>query len=301
MTQITCRPYRGTGFDGDFAAVREFLLRINDGPPPMASPEFPWARWEWAFCLPYLDREHLDRVGVWEADGQVVALATLESGLGEAYLAVDPRFRDQLLADMVDHAVAQLHDGTGIGIPVGDDELDLAALLAARGFTRDERTEDMAARGLASLPDYALPDGYTITSLAEGVDLHRFNRCLHLGFGHGEPVPDDDETIRWRALSTSAPSLIPELNTIVVAPDGDYAAYCGIFYDPATDYLLVEPVCTAPAHRQRGCARAAILESLHRAARLGARTAYVGSDQRLYQQLGFTPSHRSHWWTAPAG
>ena len=297
MQGVHRRHYQGSGFDGDFGEVREFLLRINSL-QPMASPEFLWARWEWAFCLPYLDRGHLDRIGLWEAGGELVGLATHETSLGEAYLAADPRFRSQLLPDMVQHAAANLHDGASIGIPVGEDEADLAALLAAQGFVETRRSEHMMAISPAEAPGYVLPEGYSISSFADGVDVQRFNRCLHRGFNHPEPVPDDAETLRWRALSAAAPSLIPELNTIVLAPDGEYAAYCGIFHDPATDYLLVEPVCTTPDHRLRGCGSAAVLEALRSAAQLGVRTAYVGSNLGFYHRLGFAPFHQSRWWTA---
>jgi GNAT superfamily N-acetyltransferase len=154
----------------------------------------------------------------------------------------------------------------------------------------------MAVLDLADPPRVEVPDGYAVTSFAEGVDLARLNRCLHRGFNHPEPVPTDADTMFWRRRSATAPSLIPELNTIVVAPDGEYASYCGIFFDPATDYLLVEPVCTRPADRRRGCGSAAVLTAVARAAALGARRAFVGSDQQFYYDLGFVPYHRSRWW-----
>jgi len=226
----------------------------------------------------------------------MVGLATYEYGRGEAYLAVDPRFRASLLPALVEHAMTHLHDRGRVGIPVGEDEPDLAAILAARDFLPTTGTEETVSRDLDDLPCFELPQGYGITSLADGVDLHRLHRCLHRGFDHPEPVPEDDEALAWRHRSVNAPSLIPELNTVVVAPDGEYAAYCGSFHDPSTGYVQLEPVCTAPSHRGRGCGKAAVLEALNRAARLGVRTAYVGSGQPFYAHLGFRAFHRSRWW-----
>lgn len=288
---ITRRRYRHTGFDGDHRAVRQFLLRIND-----ATPEFGWGRWEWAFCLPYLDWERVDRIGIWEADGQVVGLATHETDLGDAFLAVDPVHRDAILPELVDHAIAELSNGAWIRIPAGEEEADLAGLLADRGFAPQPWGEAMAVLDLTVPHPYELPEGYRVSNQAEGIDLAKFNRCLWAGFNHEGRVPDDEEAMRWRLSSVSAPSHLPELNTFVIAPDGEYASYCGIFYDPSTDFLLVEPVCTTPEHRRRGCGRAAVLEAVTRAARLGARIAYVGSDQTFYYEIGFTPFHRSTWW-----
>lgn len=59
----------------------------------------------------------------------------------------------------------------------------------------------------------------------------------------------------------SGPHLNRDLNITVVAPNGECTAYCGIWYDPATDYAYVEPVCTDPDHRRRGLERTAVLEA----------------------------------------
>nr|WP_166805245.1 GNAT family N-acetyltransferase [Cryobacterium sp. TMT2-4] len=83
---------------------------------------------------------------------------------------------------------------------------------------------------------------------------------------------------------------------LVVAPDGDYAAYCGIWHEPGTTYALVEPVCTDPDHRRRGLGRAAVLEAARRCRDLGAQAAYVGSNQAFYSALGFTPHSNGIWW-----
>src|SRR5690606_4963893 len=58
------------GFTPDFFRVREFLRRLNAG--EVRAPGFLWGRWEWAFCLPLQDQSALDRIGVWESDGEIV-------------------------------------------------------------------------------------------------------------------------------------------------------------------------------------------------------------------------------------
>ena len=81
-----------------------------------------------------------------------------------------------------------------------------------------------------------------------------------------------------------------ELCILVVAPSGDYASYCGMWYDPATAYALVEPVATDPDYRKLGLGKAAVLEGIRRCGALGATQAYVGSSQQFYYQIGF-----KHW------
>ena len=49
----------------------------------------------------------------------------------------------------------------------------------------------------------------------------------------------------------------------------------------------VEPVCVIPEYRQKGIGRAMIYEALNRARSLGAKKAYVISDQEFYERIGF--------------
>jgi predicted N-acetyltransferase YhbS len=52
----------------------------------------------------------------------------------------------------------------------------------------------------------------------------------------------------------------------------------------------VEPVATDPDYRKMGLAKAAIYEAVLRAAKLGAKEAYVISSQQFYYNIGFRPN-----------
>lgn len=287
------------GFTPDFFRVREFLRRINAD--EVITPGFLWARWEWAFCLPYLARDFLDRIGVWEDDGAIVALATFEAGLGEAFLVWDPRYRE-LLPAMVEHSVTHLASPEGeLRFIVPDGDRELARLLLARGFRADSRRDPNTVLDLHTDMSHAMPPGYSLRSIADGVDLAAFDRLLWRGFNHpGEP-PGTEEDLEWRRHSLSSPGQDPSLNMVAVAPDGTYAAYCGVWHEPGSRYVLVEPVCTDPDFRRRGCASAAILEALRRCAERGATEAYVGADLPVYLSLGFTPVRGSRYFARPEG
>jgi ribosomal protein S18 acetylase RimI-like enzyme len=84
----------------------------------------------------------------------------------------------------------------------------------------------------------------------------------------------------------------PELDNVVVAPDGSFAAFCLCWLDEENGVGELEPVGTHPDHRRKGLAEAvcrAGLASLHAA---GADTAIVypvgdSGAARLYESLGF--------------
>jgi GNAT superfamily N-acetyltransferase len=295
---VTARRYTAEpGFTADFFRVRDFLRRLNT--PEVTTPGFLWARWEWAFCLPYLDRTALDRIGVWEDEGEVVALATFESTLGEAYVVVDPEHRD-LLPAVVDHSLAHLAaaDGT-LRVVVPDGDRDLQRELLRRGLRATDGGDPNTVLDLGPDLEPTLPAGYGLMSTADGLDLAAFDRLLWRGFGHGAEPPGTAEDLWWRQHSLSSPGGVPELDVVLVAPDGEYAAYCGVWHEPGSRYVLVEPVCTDPDHRRRGCASAAITEALRRCAGRGAVEAYVGSTLPVYRALGFAPVRGGTWWARP--
>jgi GNAT superfamily N-acetyltransferase len=84
----------------------------------------------------------------------------------------------------------------------------------------------------------------------------------------------------------------------VKAPNGDYASYCGTWYDKDTDYAYIEPACTDPLYRKIGCAKAAVYEAIKRCGKLGAKRAYVISSQQFYYNIGFYPVETYTWWNA---
>lgn len=286
------------GFTDDFFAVRAFLVRVNA--ERVRSPGFLWARWEWAFALPFQDSASLDRIGIWERQGDIVGLVTYEEGLGDAWVVVDPAHRD-LLPAMVDHAVSRLSVGGRVRLLVPDDDPELATIVEGRGLVCTGDGEPNAVLDLRGDLGYDLPPGCSVQGLDEEWDLRAFHRLLHRGFGHpGEPDWSPSE-LAWRERSTASPGQRTDLQVLVRAPGGGYAAFCGVWWWPGSSYVMVEPVCTDPDWRGRGCGRAAVLEAARRARGLGAVHAYVGSGQEFYRRLGFTATTGGTWWELAAG
>ncbi len=85
----------------------------------------------------------------------------------------------------------------------------------------------------------------------------------------------------------SAPNFRKDLNIVAEAPDGNFAAYAGFWFEGTNRYAYVEPVATDSDYRRLGLGRAVVLEGIRRCAELGATIAYVGSDQPFYLSFGF--------------
>jgi predicted N-acetyltransferase YhbS len=250
---------------------------------------------------PALDTCALDRIGIWEDGGQIVAVVHYESAPGEAFFQIHPEYTG-LKAEMLDYAEQRLYGMSEAGRRIvrafiNDFDPQFQTLVQSRGYRRTEDHDRPLSRLILPdpFPEIALPDGFRLSSLEEDNDLHKVDRVLWRGFNHeGEPPP---ESIEDRKKVQSAPGYRKDLNIVVEAPDGPFVSYCGTWYKPTNRYAYVEPVATDPDYRRRGLGRAAVLEGIRRCGALGATVAYVGSDLAFYRAIGFARIHTSQCWT----
>lgn len=259
--------------------------------------------WEYMHGHPYLDVAALGRIGIWEDDGQVVAVANYESRLGEAFFQCHPACR-HLRQAMLDYAEQSFpgepqDDGRQVlHAYIHENDEEFLALVRARSYERRPESDRPLFRFIIpdSFPPIRLPDGFRLQSLADECDWAKVHRVMWRGFNHAGEPPSGEEEIESRRRMFDTPTARRDLKTAVVAPNGDFVAFCGMFCVPARQYAYVEPVATDPAYRRMGLGRAAVLEGIRRCGALGATVAYVGSDQEFYQALGFTRVYTSQCW-----
>jgi hypothetical protein len=106
-------------------------------------------------------------------------------------------------------------------------------------------------------PAITLPDGFRLTSLAEECDWTMVHRAVYRGFNNGMDVPINEEELLSRQKMFDTPTAWGDLKIAVVAPDGEFVAFCGLFYEPVNQYAYVEPVATDPRYRRLSLGKAA--------------------------------------------
>ncbi|ABX41900.1 GNAT family N-acetyltransferase [Lachnoclostridium phytofermentans] len=92
------------------------------------------------------------------------------------------------------------------------------------------------------------------------------------------------------------PNVDLDLKVAVVAPNGNFVSYCGMWFDKEAGYAVIEPVATDPQYRKMGLGKAAVLEGIRRVGEKGAKTALVGSSQQFYYSIGLRPYASSTLW-----
>lgn len=280
-------------FGEDYQKTRQFLLRC--GPQV-----FTYARWDWMVTHPCLDAAAMERLAFWEADGETVAIAFFDCKPDEVFLQALSGY-ETLYEEMVDYACRAMNPGGEIMLVIPEDNRALASVAAKFGFTATPQSDCYAAFYPAETSmEYTLPEGFWVTDMEKDFDPYEYSRVLWKGFNHeldGQgPLPYDEAYEADVRAEMLRPNVSLDLKVSVRAPDGHAVAYCGMWYDPAVQFAVIEPVATDPDYRRRGLGRAAVLEGIRRAVNKGAQYALVGSGQQFYYSIGLRPFSTARMW-----
>jgi GNAT superfamily N-acetyltransferase len=293
--------FRNYNHAQDYWRVDAFLIRHYQ--PHNRDGNWIEPAWEYMNFHGLLDSANMGKFGIWEDDGEIVAVVHYEWHMGEAFFQFHPAYR-HLRREMLDYAEANLlgrskKDGRKYLLAyVNDNDEDFLALVKERGYQKDpEEGRPMAKFAIPKpFPPIALPPGYRLQSLADECNWAKVHRVLWRGFNHGDLPPITDEDLEDRRKMFETPNARLDLKIVTIAPDGEFASFCGMFYEPDGKFAYVEPVATDPAHRRLGLGGAAVLEGIRRCAELGAEVAYVGSNQPFYLSLGFEVLYTTECW-----
>jgi GNAT superfamily N-acetyltransferase len=304
LQQPTSRALRD---DADVGQIRELLLATY----PLTAVDWNWEirRWDgWRYhkAGAAWDPRWQETVRLWETDdGRVVGAVHSEDG-GDAHLQIHPDYRHMIEEEMfawAEEHLAAVDPQSGsqrLETFVFDYDMPRRQLLAERGY--EQTTYGGVSRrlrlGKRPLPTPLVAEGYTMRTTRPGA-LHdqqgiadilnaAFQRTIH-------------SAAEIAAFSIHSPSFRHDLDLVAVAPDNTFAAYVGFTFDERNGRGIVEPVCTHPAHRRLGLARALLIEGLWRVRELGAVDVYVGTGDdvganRFYDAVGFTEAYRGRIW-----
>ncbi len=291
---ITFRNYTSqAGITEDYYKVRAFLIKLGYA-------EFTYVRWDWMTTHSYLDQSSVGKIGLWEDEEEVVGVATYDCQLGSAFCLALPQY-ESLKSDMLIYASENLSKDGNFGIAIADRDLFFQEAAAKLGYVATEEKEADAVFLCDQNPtEYKLPDGFHITTMQDTFDLYQYRRVLWKGFDHelngeGELLFTEKEE-QDAKIEMLRPNVELNLKVAVVAPDGNFASYCGMWYDPQAGYAVIEPVATDPAYRKMGLGKAAVLEGIRRTKDLGAKIVYVGSSQQFYYNIGMRPFSTTTIW-----
>ena len=202
---------------------------------------------------------------------------------------------------MLLYAEDNLSKDDRFGVVISDADFKFQNIAVKLGFVATGSKENDTIFYLEKTPtSFSLPEGFRITTMKETYDLYQYFRVLWKGFNHelngeGEfTFSKEKEEVAKNQMKR--PNVDLNLKIAVVAPDGNFVSYCGMWYDANTAFAEIEPVATDPDYRKMGLGKAAVLEGIKRVGELGAKIAIVGSSQQFYYSIGLrTHSTFTEW------
>jgi GNAT superfamily N-acetyltransferase len=309
--KTTCRPYDPAT---DFLRIRTFLsetFALYQGP-------FNWLIDHWNFCRYFAAPVHTfytarsfsvptltvpplrDEVAAWEKTvavwenerGEIVGVANTEDEEpGEVWFQIHPDYA-ALYEEMVIHSEAHLADRVGetafVKLYVNRGSA-LEEVARARGYRKLDTDQVYLECAVPDAPAPELPPGFVLKSVAEEDDPRRRAMAKAFAFAGHEGPSGWAPAAAWVEMQ-QAPDYRADLDLFIVAPNGDYAAFCTIWADVANHYANFEPVGTHVDYQGQGLGRALLLEGFRRMARHGAQRSFMNSGNPFYRKLGFQPT-----------
>jgi GNAT superfamily N-acetyltransferase len=294
--------------ESDQARIRQFLQEVFllNGRREHCWPLYRWDYWRWHINANLFHFDLRAAVFLWQnKKGQLIAVLNPDRP-GEAFLQVHPDYRfAELEVDMMSvaetqYATTQPEDRQKLVIWTQSGDTLRQDILARRGYSRQSWPEYQRRR-TSDQPvlEAPIPAGYSIRSLGGEEELPARSWVSWKAFHPGEP-DEKYEGWEWYRNVQRAPLYRRDLDLVAVAPDGEIAAFCTVWFDPATCTAAFEPVGTHPAHQRRGLGKALMAEGLRRAHRLGTTLVTVASYDEaagaLYASVGFSEYDLNEPW-----
>jgi len=283
----------------DYWCIREFLREASmlNNRHDFAWSLLRWDYWRWHVNENIFKFTLQDVITLWEADGRIIAMLNPD-GRGEAFFQIHPNYREAIpvseMLDVAENRLPKINENGKqellVWVNAADDSTK--ALFTARGYLRSRFLAEHMRRRFFSqpAPDSVPPGGYTVRALGDESELPARSWLSWKVFHPDEP-DENYQGWEWYKNVQRIPLYRRDLDILAVAPDGELAAFCTVWFDDITRSAVFEPVGTHPNYQKRGLGKAVMSEGLRRAQRLGATLATVSSystgAHALYESMGF--------------
>jgi len=303
---------RRYGGETDYWCIRDFLRQVFllNGRRELCWQVYRWDYWRWHGVESLGHGNLQENVFLWEDESGEIGAVLNSEAPGSAFLQVRPSARSpELEEEMLEIAEQHLsiplaEGGRRLEVWVLAQDASRQQVLTSRGYHKGQWPEYQRRRSLQrSLADQveglSLAEGYIVRAMGDTGENSARNWLSWRAFHPDEPDEEFDPG-DFRINLKRAPLYRRDLDLIAVAPDGEFASFCTIWFDDVTRTGAFEPVGTAPEHQRKGLGKAVMAEGLRRLREIGATLAYVGSygaaAHALYESVGFTQYDVNERW-----
>lgn len=292
--QVTRRQFRN---DSDTAQMVALVaLQPEDH---LHTVDLPYRLSSWAFDAP-------ENVALWETEaGTLMGWSVLQSPFWAIDIAAHPDAPSSLYGEMLTWADqrARAIIGTGHGrsawfISVLERQHRLRTMLEAQGFADQSTAGEDAWSKYLFRRDAQQPARQTVPKSIAIRPLNGTAEVPAYVALHRAVFESTSMTEGWRARTLTHPDYRPEIDLVVVDPQGTLAGFCVCWVTPHGPAGLpsgqIEPLGVRADLRNTGVARALLAEGVKRMIETGAQQIFVETDNyrgaafNLYTAAGFT-------------
>lgn len=187
-----------------------------------------------------------------------------------------------------------------------DDDTEKIVLLERHGFVMQEiRSLHMVCPLDEQIATPQVPDGFNVRHVTSEQEVEALVALHRAAFG------TENMTVEERLAMMRLPEYDPELDLVVIAPDGRFAAYCMCLISREENARTgrnegyADPVATHPDFQRRGLAKALLLTGFRKLKQRGVDTAVLGTSseniamQRTAKAVGLRMQSTKFWFAKP--
>lgn len=225
---------------------------------------------------------------LFERDDQLIAWGWLEPS-SSLNIMVHPNY-PEATSFLVDYFSRICHDRQLKVIMTESEAYIISGLLESGFIERSDGPYHMRMyHDLVNLPNVSIPEGFTARQVNQNSDLLKRVNV------HRDAWNPSRVTYKSYRNVMNSPGYSPDMDWVIVAPDGSFASYCLVWRDEKSQIGLLEPAGTSPKYRRLGLSRAVCTLALMELKKTGGRGAVVNprGDREypvpalLYRSIGF--------------
>lgn len=282
--------------EGDIHRISQFYSKLAKNNYESNYLKCAWECFSKHPCFPEFRPEEF---GIWEDNGEIVGVVCLESPWnGVVYFDLLSQYSemyDEMMQYAEEYFAGISKDGRKyLTTHVLSSNKELQEALALKGYQKSQVGYADAYSLSQPIPNPPIPKEFEIKSLEEVYNFNKLNALLWKAFDYeGEP-PAYDADVKL-SIKHAWLEYRHDICTVVIAPDGSYASFCGMWLDEDNHEVYLEPLATSKEYRNLGLAKACVYEALRKCKDLGAIYAYVEPDEEpydFYKKIGFVTEVR---------
>lgn len=258
--------------------------------------------WEWLRNAPCAEIFQLDKSAIWLENNKAAAVLQLLCPW-PGYVKVDNRSdSEDLLLDIIRYGEAEFSGAEDerkyLVFCVSEKGHSLKKALIKQDYKLLPNQDNMLHYLLnKDISGSDLPEGFEVKILSEVYDFDRLSKLIWEGFDYQGPVPKIDEEV-YPPIKHAWLKYNRDICSVVIAPDGSYASFCGLWYESKTQTGYLEPMVTVKEYRNQGFGKAVVYNSLEILKSYGCQKVFVDPDEESYHyycNIGFERTNYSQY------